>query len=88
MFLKNPSIIILDEATSALDTETEKAIQDARANLHSDGHTGHCPPTCDNQTRSRIIVVTEEGIQEQGRHQDLIQMGGVYSRLHEAQFGH
>ncbi|MEK4320561.1 hypothetical protein NST51_18865 [Bacillus sp. FSL R7-0229] len=36
----------------------------------------------------RIIVVTEEGIEEQGRHQDLIQMGGVYSRLHEAQFGH
>ncbi|PCK19749.1 multidrug ABC transporter ATP-binding protein [Bacillus pumilus] len=89
MFLKNPSILILDEATSALDTETEKAIQDALSELavgrttlviaHRLARIKHA---------DRIIVVTEEGIQEQGRHQDLIQMGGVYSRLHEAQFGH
>ncbi|WHF26761.1 ABC transporter ATP-binding protein [Bacillus altitudinis] len=89
MFLKNPSILILDEATSALDTETEKAIQDALSELAVGRTTlviAHRLATIKHA--DRIIVVTEEGIQEQGRHQDLIQMGGVYSRLHEAQFGH
>lgn len=89
MFLKNPSILILDEATSALDTETEKAIQDALSELAVGRTTlviAHRLATIKHA--DRIIVVTEEGIEEQGRHQDLIQMGGVYSRLHEAQFGH
>lgn len=89
MFLKNPSILILDEATSALDTETEKAIQDALSELAVGRTTlviAHRLATIKHA--DRIIVVTEKGIQEQGRHQDLIQMGGVYSRLHEAQFGH
>ncbi|MCY7539550.1 ABC transporter ATP-binding protein [Bacillus pumilus] len=88
MFLKNPSILILDEATSALDTETEKAIQDALSELAVGRTTlviAHRLATIKHA--DRIIVVTEEGIEEQGRHQDLIQMGGVYSRLHEAQFG-
>ncbi len=89
MFLKNPSILILDEATSALDTEIEKAIQDALSELAVGRTTlviAHRLATIKHA--DRIIVVTEEGIEEQGRHQDLIQMGGVYSRLHEAQFGH
>ncbi|ETT87282.1 ABC transporter ATP-binding protein [Viridibacillus sp. FSL R5-0477] len=89
MFLKNPSILILDEATSALDTETEIAIQKALANL-SKGRTtlviAHRLATIKNA--DRIIVVTEEGIKEQGNHSELLEMKGAYSRLHEAQFGY
>ncbi|WMT43077.1 ABC transporter ATP-binding protein [Paenibacillus sp. D2_2] len=88
MFLKNPPILILDEATSALDTETEKAIQQSLSEL-SDGRTtlviAHRLATIKNA--DRIIVVTEQGIVEQGRHKDLVTAGGVYSKLHEAQFG-
>lgn len=88
MFLKNPPILILDEATSALDTETEKAIQQSLSEL-SDGRTtlviAHRLATIKNA--DRIIVVTEQGIVEQGRHKDLVAAGGVYSKLHEAQFG-
>lgn len=88
MFLKNPPILILDEATSALDTETELAIQQALIEL-SKGRTtlviAHRLATIKNA--DRIIVVTAEGITEQGRHHELVRAGGVYSRLHEAQFG-
>lgn len=88
MFLKNPSILILDEATSALDTETEVAIQQALTEL-SIGRTtlviAHRLATIKNA--DRIIVVTEEGITEQGSHQELLDLKGAYNRLHEAQFG-
>ena len=88
MFLKNPPILILDEATSALDTETEIAIQQALAEL-SRGRTtlviAHRLATIKNA--NRIVVVTEEGIVEEGRHDELIAAGGIYSRLHDAQFG-
>lgn len=88
MFLKNPPILILDEATSALDTETERLIQQSLFEL-SEGRTtlviAHRLATIKNA--DRIIVVTEEGISEQGAHQELIQAGGVYSRLHQAPFG-
>ncbi len=88
MFLKNPPILILDEATSALDTETEAAIQQSLADL-AEGRTtliiAHRLATIKNA--DRIIVVTEQGISEQGGHQELIASGGVYSRLHRAQFG-
>ncbi len=88
MFLKNPPILILDEATSALDTETEVAIQQALMEL-SKGRTtlviAHRLATIKNA--DRIIVVTEQGIAEQGRHQELVTARGIYSRLHEAQFG-
>lgn len=88
MFLKNPPILILDEATSALDTETEAAIQQSLAEL-SEGRTtlviAHRLATIKNA--DRIIVVAEQGITEQGRHDELLAAGGVYSRLHYAQFG-
>jgi ATP-binding cassette subfamily B protein len=88
MFLKNPPILILDEATSALDTETEAAIQQSLAEL-SVGRTtlviAHRLATIKNA--DRIVVVTEQGITEQGRHEELVTAGGIYSRLHHAQFG-
>ncbi|TPE67164.1 ABC transporter ATP-binding protein [Halalkalibacterium halodurans] len=88
MFLKNPPILILDEATSALDTETELAIQQSLSEL-SKGRTtlviAHRLATIKNA--DRIIVVTKEGIAEQGSHEQLLQTGGIYARLHRAQFG-
>ncbi|QRG70077.1 ABC transporter ATP-binding protein [Brevibacillus choshinensis] len=88
MFLKNPPILILDEATSALDTETEQAIQQSLAEL-SYGRTtlviAHRLATIKNA--DRIMVVTEEGIAEQGSHDELLMQGGIYSRLYQAQFG-
>lgn len=88
MFLKNPPILILDEATSALDTETEAAIQQSLAELSAGRTTlviAHRLATIKNA--DRIVVVTENGITEQGRHEELVASGGIYSRLHEAQFG-
>lgn len=88
MFLKNPPILILDEATSALDTETEAAIQQSLSEL-SVGRTtlviAHRLATIKNA--DRIVVVNENGVAEQGRHQELVAAGGIYSRLHHAQFG-
>jgi ATP-binding cassette subfamily B protein len=88
MFLKNPSILILDEATSALDTETEVAIQHALSEL-SQGRTtlviAHRLATIKNA--NRIVVVTENGIVEQGNHDELLAVKGAYKRLHLAQFG-
>lgn len=88
MFLKNPPILILDEATSALDTETEVAIQQSLAEL-SKGRTtlviAHRLATIKNA--DRIMVVTKQGIAEQGKHEELIEAEGIYSRLHYAQFG-
>ncbi len=88
MFLKNPPILILDEATSALDTETERAIQQSLAEL-SQGRTtlviAHRLATI--QDADRIVVVDVNGIAEQGRHRDLVAAGGLYRRLHDAQYG-
>ncbi|MED1872492.1 ABC transporter ATP-binding protein [Brevibacillus borstelensis] len=88
MFLKNPPILILDEATSALDTETELAIQQSLSEL-SQGRTtlvvAHRLTTIKNA--DRIVVVNEDGVAEQGRHQELIAADGIYHRLHQAQFG-
>lgn len=88
MFLKNPPILILDEATSALDTETEAGIQQALAEL-SVGRTtliiAHRLATVKNA--DRIVVVAEQGISEQGRHEELVRAGGIYSRLSYAQYG-
>ncbi|MBR2568765.1 MAG: ABC transporter ATP-binding protein [Paenibacillus sp.] len=86
MFLKNPPILILDEATSALDTATEAAIQESLAEL-SVGRTtlviAHRLSTIRNA--DRIIVMNEEGIAEQGKHDELVAQGGVYSRLNAMQ---
>jgi ATP-binding cassette subfamily B protein len=86
IFLKNPPILILDEATSALDTETEAAIQQSLTEL-SEGRTtlviAHRLATI--RHADRIVVVTQAGIAEQGRHDELLGANGPYRALHEAQ---
>lgn len=87
MFLKNPSILILDEATSALDTETESAIQESLSELAKGRTTliiAHRLATIKNA--NRIFVITENGVEEEGTHKELLEIGGAYSRLHHAQF--
>lgn len=86
MFLKNPPILILDEATSALDTETESIIQQALTELAKDRTTiviAHRLATIKNA--DRIMVVTKEGIQEEGSHDALIAQGGIFAHLHKIQ---
>ena len=87
IFLKNPPILILDEATSALDTATELAIQQSLAEL-AQGRTtlviAHRLATIRNA--DRIVVVTEQGVAEQGTHRELLARDGVYRTLHSAQF--
>jgi ATP-binding cassette, subfamily B, bacterial len=87
MFLKNPPILILDEATSALDTETEQIIQKALTELSKNRTTlviAHRLATIRNA--DRIIVVTEDGIAEQGEHDELLEKGGIFANLHQVQY--
>jgi ATP-binding cassette, subfamily B, bacterial len=87
MFLKNPPILILDEATSALDTETEAIIQEALNSLSKDRTTliiAHRLGTI--KKADRILVITEEGIAEDGTHQELsAKEEGIFARLHALQ---
>ena len=87
IFLKNPPILILDEATSALDNETEKKIQRALNSLSKNRTTliiAHRLATV--QKADRIIVLTEDGIVEQGPHEELLAKKGIYYDLYQAQF--
>lgn len=88
MFLKNPPILILDEATSALDTETEREIQSALNRLAVGRTTlviAHRLATIKNA--DRILVVTPNGIEESGSHEELLEnTEGIYRALHDAQF--
>ena len=83
VFLKNPPIIILDEATSALDNESEFAVAQSLAKL-SEGRTtltiAHRLSTIRNS--DRILVLTEEGIVEEGSHDALLAKKGVYYQLY------
>lgn len=87
-FLKNPPILILDEATSALDNVTEMQIQDALAEL-SQGRTtlvvAHRLSTVKNA--DEIMVVTADGIAEQGTHEQLMQLHGMYAELYATSVG-
>ncbi len=87
VFLKNPPILILDEATSALDNENERYIQQSLEKLSSDRTTiiiAHRLSTIKNA--DEIIVMTDEGIQERGSHQELIDKKGLYAYYYDLQF--
>ncbi len=84
VFLKNPPILILDEATSALDNESERLVQKS-LELLAKGRTtftiAHRLTTIKNA--DRILVLTENGIEESGTHTDLIEKGGIYAELYK-----
>ena len=87
MFLKNPPILILDEATSALDTETEMIIQQSLTELAKNRTTlviAHRLATIRNA--DRVIVVTRNGIEEDGTYDELVAANGVFANLHNIQF--
>lgn len=87
IFLKDPAILILDEATSALDNETEAAVQESLEAL-SQGRTAlviaHRLSTIKNA--DEILVLTNEGVVEQGKHEELLSQEGLYSHLYNSQF--
>ncbi|WP_291418287.1 ABC transporter ATP-binding protein [Devosia sp.] len=85
-FLKDPAILIFDEATSALDNESERAVQMALQSLAKGRTTlviAHRLTTVRNA--DRILVLTEDGIVEEGRHDDLMAADGYYARLQAVQ---
>ncbi|PIC77562.1 multidrug ABC transporter ATP-binding protein [Sporosarcina sp. P19] len=85
MFLKNPPILILDEATSALDTETERIIQQSLEELSVNRTTliiAHRLTTIRNA--DQVIVMTEDGIEEQGTYENLVRQNGTFAQLHQA----
>lgn len=87
VFLKNPPILILDEATSALDNTTELLIQEALNELCKGRTTivvAHRLSTIKNA--SRILVVSNGSIIEDGTHEQLLALDGMYSSLHKLQF--
>ncbi len=84
LFLKNPPILILDEATSALDNESERLVQDSLDRLARGRTTftiAHRLTTV--RGADRILVLTENGIEESGTHTSLLEKGGIYAKLHQ-----
>lgn len=87
VFLKNPPVLILDEATSALDNETERKIQQALQDLSHNRTTlviAHRLATI--RHADSIVVLTKEGICEQGTHGELMERKGLYYELYMSQF--
>lgn len=83
VFLKNPEILIFDEATSALDNESEKVVQESLEKLAKNRTTfviAHRLTTIQNA--DVIHVITENGIEESGSHNELIEKGGIYESLY------
>ena len=84
--LKNPPILILDEATASLDTESEKIVQEALDRLMSTRTTVAIAHRLSTIRGADEIVVLHEGkIVERGRHEELLALGGHYSKLHDMQ---
>lgn len=86
VFLKNPPILIFDEATSALDNESEKIVQDSLEHLAKNRTTlviAHRLSTIRNA--KRILVLTEDGIAEEGTHDELMAKNGVYANFYHIQ---
>ncbi|MFR8547784.1 MAG: ABC transporter ATP-binding protein [Lachnospiraceae bacterium] len=83
VFLKNPAILIFDEATSALDNESEKIVQQSMEELAKGRTTfviAHRLSTIRNA--QRILVLTPNGIEEQGTHEELLAKNGIYAKLY------
>ncbi|MEL3908162.1 MAG: ABC transporter ATP-binding protein [Treponemataceae bacterium] len=83
VFLKNPPILILDEATSSLDTENEIQIQKALEALSVNRTViviAHRLSTIRNA--DTIFVITDEGLQEKGTHEELLSLNGIYASMH------
>ncbi len=86
-FLKNPSILILDEATSSLDNKSENIIQKSLEKLSKSRTTfviAHRLSTIKNA--DTILVLTDNGIEERGKHDELLEKNGVYFSLYNQQF--
>lgn len=85
--LKNPRVLILDEATSALDSESEKLVQDALDKLMIGRTSFVIAHRLSTVQRADVILVMEKGsIIERGTHSELIETGGLYSKLYQVQF--
>lgn len=87
VFLKNPPVLIFDEATSALDNESERIVQHSLERLAQNRTTfviAHRLSTIRNA--ERILVLTENGIAEEGTHESLLARKGIYAGLYETQF--
>ena len=85
--LKNPRILILDEATSALDTESEKLVQDALDKLMVGRTSFVIAHRLSTILQADMIIVMEKGqIVEQGSHEELLKLDGLYSGLYKLQF--
>lgn len=83
VFLKNPPILIFDEATSALDNESEHIVQESLERLAKGRTTlviAHRLTTIRNA--ERIIVLTDDGIEESGTHEELMEKRGIYHNLY------
>ena len=84
----DPEILVLDEATSSIDTETEHLIQDAIARLMRERTSiviAHRLSTIRNA--DHILVLHHGEVRERGRHDELVRQGGIYTRLHQLDYG-
>jgi ATP-binding cassette subfamily B protein len=87
VFLKNPPVLIFDEATSSLDNESERVVQESMQELAKDRTTfiiAHRLSTI--RHAKRILVLTDRGIEEQGNHEELMNLQGIYAQLYNTQF--
>jgi ATP-binding cassette, subfamily B, bacterial len=88
VFLKDPPVLIFDEATSSLDNESERVVQESLEKLALNRTTfviAHRLSTIRNA--GRILVLSDQGIEEEGTHEELLRLEGTYARLYQMQFG-
>lgn len=86
-FLKNPPILILDEATSSLDNQSEKVVQKSLEELSKSRTTFVIAHRLSTIRRAdKILVLTDNGIEEEGSHDELMKQDGVYASLYNTQF--